>query len=198
MSSFVFCWRKPLVCILLGNCNIRAIQPLTRAASTDQRLYFLCLSIEVPTQRDPELTFLPSTKGLQMKCQPSAPLHKRASEQKRAKEQSAIFRKSTLFCAKNTAEYVFIYELWIFQKCFKSIFTKFFNFLFNGKWRRHLPFANRKPSETGRQGARVMTRDDFSFLVRIFQQSLKSIREYKSHKCFIRQYRAAVLWSDLF
>ena len=124
--------------ILLGNCNIRAIQPLTRAASTDQRLYFLCLSIE--SRRDPELTFLPSF------CERSAnemPTFRSTSQKgiraKRAKEYSLQYSgNQTLFCAKNTTEYVFIYEL----KCFKSIFTEFINFSLQRQMAA--PFAVRK------------------------------------------------------
>ena len=58
---------------------------------------------------------------------------------KRAKEYSLQYSgNQTLFCAKNTTEYVFIYEL----KCFKSIFTEFINFSLQRQMAA--PFAVRK------------------------------------------------------
>ena len=146
MSSFVFCWRKPLV-YSPGKLQYSSNSTINKS-SVNRSKTLLSMFINRESRRDPELTFLPSF------CERSAnemPTFRSTSQKgiraKRAKENSLQYSgNQTLFCAKNTAEYVFIYEL----KCFKSIFTEFINFHFNGKWRRHSPFANRKPSDTER------------------------------------------------
>ena len=177
---------------LQGNCNIPAIQPLTRAASTDQRLYFLCLSIDWEAeQREGFWINFSFPKGLQMKCQPSAPLHKRAFEQKEPKSlQYSGNQKFTIYVPKTPQNIVF--HSWV----------RYLQIVWNQYWLNLLIFKS-----TGNGGA-IRRSQEESRTVRVMRGAATPafllafsvvVDEYRdrepvAHKCFIRQAAVFMEW----
>ena len=146
VSSFVFCWRKPLV-YSPGKLQYSSNSTINKS-SVNRSKTLLSMFINRESRRDPELTFLlPSAKGLQMKCQPSAPLHKRASEQKEPKSIVCNIQEIKLCFVPKTPQNTFSFMSWSVSNQYS---LNLLIFQFNGKWRRHSPFANRKPSDTER------------------------------------------------
>ena len=135
------------------------------SVNRSKTLLSLCLSIDWEAeQREGFWINFSFPKGLQMKCQPSAPLHKRAFEQKEPKSlQYSGKPKVSYMCAKNTAKHSFSFMSEVSSNCLKSIVTEFINFQVNGEWRRHSPFACRKPD-----GASNARGSYSCFLVSIF------------------------------
>ena len=119
-----------------------------------------------------------------MKCQPSAPLHKRAFEQKEPKSlQYSGKPKVSYMCAKNTAKHSFSFMSEVSSNCLKSIVTEFINFQVNREWRRHSPFAVESRTVRVMRGAATPA---FLLAFPVVVDEYRD-REPVAHKCFIRQ-----------